>query len=66
MEQAVDAYTAGSAWAEFQEDTKGRIAPGFLADFAVLDRDIFTCDPMEIRTIRPVMTIVAGEVVFEK
>lgn len=66
VEQAVDAYTVGSAWAEFQEDTKGRIAPGFLADFAVLDRDIFTCDPMEIRTIRPVMTIVAGEVVFEK
>lgn len=66
VEQAVDAYTAGSAWAEFQEDTKGRIAPGFLADFAVLDRDIFTCDPMEIRTIRPVMTIVAGEVVFER
>lgn len=66
VEQAVDAYTAGSAWAEFQEDTKGRIAPGFLADFAVLDRDIFTCDPMEIRSIRPVMTIVAGEVVFEK
>ena len=43
---AVDAYTLGSAYAEFQEDVKGRIRGGFLADLVVLDRDIFTCDPM--------------------
>lgn len=66
VEDAIDAYTAGSAWAEFQENVKGRIAPGFLADMTVLDRDIFTCDPMDIRSILPVMTIVAGEVAFEK
>lgn len=66
VEEAVEAYTAGSAWAEFQEDTKGRIAPGFLADLTVLDKDIFTCDPMEIRDILPVMTIVAGEIAYQR
>ena len=40
--------------------------PGFLADFTVLDTDIFTCDPMAIRGILPTMTIMDGEVVFER
>ena len=45
---------------------KGRIMPGFLADFTVLDTDIFTCDPMAIRGILPTMTIMDGDVVFER
>jgi len=63
---AVDAYTLGSAYAEFQEDVKGRIRGGFLADLVVLDRDIFTCDPMEIKDILPVLTMVGGEIVYRK
>ena len=63
---AVDAYTAGSAYQEFAEDYKGRIKPGFLCDLAVLDKDIFTCDPMEIKDIRCDMTIIDGEVVYER
>lgn len=66
VETAIDAYTIGSAYNEFKEDHKGRIKPGYLADLVVLDRDIFTCDPMEIRGILPVMTIVSGEIVYKR
>ncbi len=64
--QAIDAYTAGSAYNEFREADKGRIKPGFLADMVVLDTDIFTCDPMKIRDILPVTTIVGGKVAWQK
>ncbi|MEA5040551.1 MAG: amidohydrolase [Clostridiaceae bacterium] len=63
---AVDAYTAGSAYAEFQEETKGRIKGGCLADLVILDKDIFTCDPMEIKDILPILTMVGGEIVYHK
>lgn len=63
---AVDAYTLESAYAEFMENVKGRIQPGFLADMVVLDRDIFTVDPDEIKDISPVMTMVGGKVVYER
>ena len=66
VETAVDCYTTGSAYAEGMEDKKGRIMPGFYADFAVLDRDIFTCDPMKIRDILPVLTVCAGEIAYER
>lgn len=63
---AIDAYTVGSAYAEFCEEFKGRIKPGFLADMVVLDKDIFTCRPEEIKDILPEMTIVGGNVVYRK
>ncbi len=63
---AIDAYTAGSAWAEFRENDKGRLKPGFVADLTVLDTDIFTCDPMKIRDILPLMTMTGGKVVYKK
>ncbi|MDY5211727.1 amino acid permease [Intestinibacter sp.] len=63
---AVDAYTEGSAYMEFMEGKKGRIKPGQLADIVVLDKDIFTCDPMEIKDILPVMTMVDGKIVYKK
>ncbi len=66
VEEAIDAYTLGSAYNEFREEDKGRLKPGFLADMVVLDTDIFTCDPMAIRDILPVMTIVGGRVAWEK
>ena len=62
--RAVDAYTAGSARVEFCEDRRGRLKPGFDADLTMLDKDIFTCDPMEIRGIKPLMTMVAGKVTY--
>ena len=66
VETAIDAYTMESAYAEFQEDVKGRLKPGYYADMVLLDRDIFTVDPMEIKDILPVMTIVGGKVVYQR
>lgn len=63
---AIDAYTIGSAYAEFMEDKKGRIKPGYYGDMVILDKDIFTVDPMEIKDILPVMTIVGGKIVYQK
>jgi len=65
VEEAVHAYTAGSAFAEFQEKEKGTIAPGKLADLVILSRDIFSIDPVEIEGVNVVMTIMDGHVVYE-
>jgi predicted amidohydrolase YtcJ len=61
--QSVHAYTVGSAYAESQDDIKGSIAVGKLADFAVLSQDIFHIDPIEIATVKVVLTAVGGEIV---
>ena len=63
---AVDAYTIESAYHEFREDVKGRIKEGYYADMLVLDKDIFTCDPMEIKDIKPEITMVGGRIVYKK
>lgn len=65
-ENAVDCYTRESAYCEFMEDVKGRIRKGYYADLVLLDRDLFTVDPMEIREILPVMTMVGGRIVYER
>lgn len=64
--QAVDNYTTGSAYASFDEDKKGRIKKGYLADFAVLDQDIFTVDKSKIKEINVCMTVLGGNTVYEK
>lgn len=64
-EQALRAYTRGSAWVTWEEDRKGAIAPGMLADFIVLDRDYLSVPEDDIRFLRPVLTAVGGRVVFE-
>ena len=64
VEEAVRAYTVGSAFAEFQENEKGTIAPGKLADLVMLSRDIFHLDPKEIEKVRVAMTILDGRVVY--
>src|SRR2546421_436084 len=56
VEEAVRAYTVGSAFAEFQENEKGTLAPGKLADIVILSRDTFKIDPNEIEKIKVVMT----------
>ncbi len=66
VEEAVRAYTYGSAYAEFADGVKGAIAPGKLADLVILSRDIFKIDPVEIEKVRVTMTIVDGRVVYEK
>jgi predicted amidohydrolase YtcJ len=65
VEEAVYAYTVGSAHAEFQEKVKGKLAPGMLADLVMLDRDIFRIDPAQIEKARVVLTMADGKVVYE-
>lgn len=65
-EQAVTAYTRGSAYAEMAEREKGTLAPGMLADVAVLSQDVFTVPPPQLPTTRSVLTIVGGRIVFDE
>ena len=64
-EQAVVAYTRGSAYAEFTEHEKGTIAPGMLADLAVLSQDIFVVPPPALPATTSVLTVVGGRIVFD-
>jgi len=65
IEQAIAAYTTGSAYAEFAEREKGTLAPGMLADFVVLDRDLTKVPPAEILKTEVLRTVVGGKTVFE-
>jgi predicted amidohydrolase YtcJ len=65
IEQAIAAYTSGSAYAEFSEKHKGTLAPGMLADFIVLDRDITSAAPERILGTRVLRTVVGGRTVFQ-
>ena len=60
MDQAIAAYTTGSAFAEFAEKEKGVLAPGMLADLVVLDRDITVVPPQKILETRVLRTVVGG------
>ncbi len=64
-EQALRSYTLNNAYAGFEEDEKGSITPGKLADLVVLDRDILTVPEDEVRDARVVMTILGGSVAYE-
>lgn len=66
VQEAIEAYTLSNAYATFDENVKGSIAPGKLADMVVLSQDILTIPPTEISKTEVVMTIVNGKVVYEK
>ena len=66
VEEALRAYTSGAAYASFDEGRKGVLAPGRLADFVMLDRNIFDIPAGEIRDVRVSMTVVGGRKVFER
>ncbi len=65
IEHAIFDYTIGSAYAEFAEQKKGQLAPGMLADFVVLDRDITKVAPEKIFKTRVLQTVVGGKTVYE-
>ena len=65
MEQAIAAYTTGSAFAQFAEKEKGTLTPGMLADLVVLDRDITSVPPEKILTTKVLRTVVGGKTVYE-
>jgi predicted amidohydrolase YtcJ len=66
VEQALHMYTLGSAWCAFEEDVKGSITPGKLADLVVLDRDPRSVEPDALRELQVERTYVGGGVVFER
>jgi len=66
ISEAVEAYTMGSAYAEFQDKEKGSISPGKLADMVILSDDIFKIDPTKIRDVKVLKTIVGGKVVLDR
>jgi predicted amidohydrolase YtcJ len=65
VEETIRAFTVGSAYAEFQENMKGTLEPGKLADFVIVSDDIFTIDPVKIRDAKIILTVVDGRIAFE-
>ena len=63
--ETIEAYTMGSAYAEFQENGKGSITPGKLADMVLLSDDIFSIDPGRIRDTKVLKTFVGGKLVYD-
>ncbi len=65
-EEALRSYTINGAIAGFEEDLKGSLTPGKMADIAVLSKDILTCPEEEIRTAKVDLTVVGGKVVYTR
>jgi len=66
VEEALRAYTINAAYASFEENIKGSLEPGKLADFVVLEKDITTIPPPEIKDVAVLMTVVGGKAVYTK
>jgi len=64
-ELVITAYTRGSAYAEFAEQDKGMLAPGMLADLAVLSHNIFTVPAQALPGTSSVLTLVGGKVAYD-
>ena len=66
LAEAISAYTAGAAYAEFQEHDKGRLAPGQLADLVILGEDVLAVPAERIKDVKVETTIVGGRVVYRR
>jgi len=66
VEDALRAYTTGGAFASFEENEKGSLAPGMLGDVVIVDRDLTAIPPETIRGARIMYTIVGGRIVFDR
>jgi predicted amidohydrolase YtcJ len=64
LAEAVYAYTQASAYAEFAEGKKGKLAPGYYGDLVVLDRDPFAVTPAELLQTQVLRTVVGGKTVY--
>lgn len=65
VDETVRAFTYGSAYGEFQDHIKGTLELGKVADFIILSDDLFTVDPVRIRDVKVVTTVVDGRVVYQ-
>jgi predicted amidohydrolase YtcJ len=66
VEDALRAYTTGGAFASFEENEKGSLAPGMLGDVVIVDRDLTAIPPETIREARIMYTIVGGRIIFDR
>jgi len=64
VNEAFKIYTLNAAYSSFEENTKGSIEPGKLADFTILSQNPLTTNPKKIRDIQVEMTIVGGKIIF--
>jgi hypothetical protein len=65
VQQAIEGFSTGPAYAAYAENRQGRLAAGCLADLIVLEEDPFSCDPEELRSMQSSATMVGGEWVLE-
>jgi len=66
IQEAIEAYTMGSAYAEFQENEKGSITVGKLADMVLLSDDVLGIDPVKIREVKVLKTWVGGKLTYDR
>ena len=64
--EAIRAYSIDGAYAAWEEDIKGTIEPGKLADMVVVDRDPTGIEPDDLRNVKNLMTVVDGKIVYER
>ncbi|HEV8515051.1 MAG TPA: amidohydrolase [Cyclobacteriaceae bacterium] len=63
--QALTAYTQGGAFSSFEENSKGKIAKNYLADFVVLSENLFTIDPIKTHETKVLMTVFNGKIIYD-
>lgn len=66
VQKAIEGYTINNAYAAFEEEIKGSISPGKVADFVLLSDDILSIDPITIKDVRVEMTVVGGKIVYKR
>ncbi len=66
VQQAVEGFTVGAAYAAYAEERQGQLRPGYMADLIVLEKDPFACDLDELKDLLPVATMVGGEWVLQQ
>ena len=65
MQEAIEGFTTGAAYAAYAENRIGKLAQGHLADLIVLEKDPFTCDPEEVKNLQSSATMVGGDWVWQ-